>query len=500
MSRALASAVSFAVVAGLVLGACGDGETAVKPAEGTGAAGGTAGTATGGSAGASRGGSGGAGRGGTTGTGGDGPSGGAGQAGANDDGGASGTSNEGGAAGDGGSLSCESDQQPPSDDCVYPESWGGGAEPDACGVTEGAWYGVGGSDRTLWPALADAATPGGFGSGFVGGVWLDSRGYPVVQTGCTAHLYDGDSWRTVDAPEVPDNRGPCAFGLDPSDRLYAAYTNTEFDEYFALYVARLEPDGSWQPLGAEPPMGEPLVDAYESLSVRFVFDPAGSPAVAWTEWYNDTAFIDVKHWDEGSGEWSAFQAAPQRVGELLWGDRSAPELVLHPDGPIVAASGDTYPDVLLLQFDGTAWVDRIDGALSAALSERQLPAPVELTQDAGGAPVVYFRTDDDLVLFRHTGSRWEALSPDDSVLDGLPESVRIAATFGAAPDGDAHLRRFDDCRWTGLSASDRGGGVSNTTETVRAVAASADQERACVAWSEGDDPTALLRCHDLPAR
>jgi GTP cyclohydrolase II len=118
-----------------------------------------------------------------------------------------------------------------------------------------------------------------------------------------------------------------------------------------------------------------------------------------------------------------------------------------------------------------------------------------LTLDATGAIVVTRVTSSTLDVFRWSGSEWERLAPTDDVLADLPLSVRVKT---ANEGGDVLFSYFEDCAWRGLSASDRGGGVSNSTAPSGSRGVVATEDVVCVAWAEGEGENMLMRCHERP--
>lgn len=66
-------------------------------------------------------------------------------------------------------------------------------------------------------------------------------------------------------------------------------------------------------------------------------------------------------------------------------------------------------------------------------------------------------------------------------------------------DGEVYLRRFDDCGWRGVSASDRDGGISNSLEAAAYPSFASHAGTTCVSWEERVDqyPRQFVRCHDM---
>lgn len=108
--------------------------------------------------------------------------------------------------------------------------------------------------------------------------------------------------------------------------------------------------------------------------------------------------------------------------------------------------------------------------------------------------MVTWPNGNDLEVLRYADGEWTRLAATEELLETLPEIVRYRWSYS---DGDVLLRRFEDCGWRGISSSDRGGGVTNTSVAEGASLALWDG-RPCVAWSSFADPDyrTFVRCHD----
>ena len=120
--------------------------------------------------------------------------------------------------------------------------------------------------------------------------------------------------------------------------------------------------------------------------------------------------------------------------------------------------------------------------------------------DATDTPVFTWPTQCGLEVMRWSGSTWDFIEPTDDVLESLPPSARVEVFWEEVGDGtEVFARYFADHAWHGLSASDRGGGVSNTAaHSAYRGFFSATQTEVCVAWTEAStnqESSMLLRCH-----
>jgi hypothetical protein len=98
-------------------------------------------------------------------------------------------------------------------------------------------------------------------------------------------------------------------------------------------------------------------------------------------------------------------------------------------------------------------------------------------------------------MYVWSGTTWEHLPATENLLARLPERIRWDVRID---EGEVRLSRFQDCRWTGVSASDRGGGVSNSASPSFAPSLALGPEGVCVAWNEWVEAgwRVFLRCHD----
>ncbi len=458
--------------------ACGGESNSEHASEGSaGADAGDGGTASGGRAGTGQGGS--AARGGTNpGDGGVG-------------GGRAGASGEAGDAGAAGSdPGCSGGIEP--DDCPYPESRD---ENGTCSVTPNAWYPIGDSAPD-WPERGATGSRGLPLQGVprvLPGRWAPRLamhdGAPAaVVAACEVYIWDSGTWEWQTPPqsfELGEAVDGCNIEIDrigqPIFTHWVGEESNSWEGHAARWLTR-----GWDELPA--PFGT-LSASDWGPATSLTFSATNTPFLAWEEFYNDESQIFAVRFSGASDGWEPVGPAPiLSIGpETRVGD---PRLSAGPDGEL-ALHTSIDDDTVVLEWDGDEWLDRSDAILNGDGGQG-------LVHDDTGAPVIYAFGDDALLLFRWSGTRWDALEPDEATLGKLPEHVRFAAWVS---DGQVYVRRFANCRWTELSASARGGGVSNAPAgtPIFGPSLAVSDGRVCVAWTEGEtDPVVRIRCHDLP--
>ena len=488
--------VACAGLALLIAYGCGGSSTTEDRATESGGSGGRGGAGRAGASGTTTGGVAGTTGAGARGGAGSGARGGTGATGGTDRGGAGGEAGSGEAGSGGGSdVLCEPDVVLPDDTCAYPESLGGGDEPNACGVTPGAWYPIGDSDLSVWPELVQRDTPGGLdGMSYLESLVLDSADRPIVSLGCTVLAWNGSVWE--ERTGLPASARDCRLGVDTDDRLFVSYFEHIADEQNDLFAARWDGD-TWEALGVVA-----IATADESIHGEFEFDADGTPYIFWTGHSVDCSHYGVHRWDESAGEWQSMH--PDRPWELTYLCYALDaRFTLGPDGPVVGAIGEEGDEVILLGFDGAEWTDILDSRLRREILEG--PGDFRMTQDASGALILGWPTDESLRLFRRSETNWLEIAPDETTLSSLPSKSRysVATTLMETPsglEGNIHLRRFENCSWRGISASNRGGGISNSLGSPGGPRLAVGRTRVCVAWREFHLGSFVfpLRCHDLP--
>lgn len=411
--------------------------------------------------------------------------------------GAGGEAGDAGAAGTGavgGNPSCHGGIE--VDDCPYPESRG---EDGNCGVTPNAWYPIGDSAPD-WPERGATASRGlalhllssdiSYESRFPG-LALHEMGRAAVTADCQVFVWDSGAWLWQAPPESFELEyvDGCEIAIDRAGQPLFTHWHGEGASGWVGHAERWTATG-WDPLPG-PFRDIPSHDWGPNTSVTF--DAANTPHLAWKEFYNDETEIHAIRFDDANDTWESIGPAPALYGTFEW-YLAEPELSQGPGGELAFLTGDHYGKQVpqVLEWNGDEWVDRADPILD-------FPGNRHLTHDDTGAPVVYVASEEELLLFRWSGTRWGALEPNDATLRTLPEHVRFDAT---TVDDQVYVRRFANCRWTELSASTRGGGVSNSPAGTRVFGPSlaVSDGRVCVAWTEDEtNPVVLIRCHDLPS-
>lgn len=184
-----------------------------------------------------------------------------------------------------------------------------------------------------------------------------------------------------------------------------------------------------------------------------------------------------------------------------WDRESAGGSTQHDDVQLLALPDDR---MVLLWSQGTEsavyesgeWTElpRLDLELDWSAG-RSVDPPAKVVRDAVGTAFVARPTVDGLALFKLAEDAWESVPADEEQLSTLPEHVRLD-TY--AENEEIYVRRFENCAWRGLSASDRGGGVSNSTGRSELPSLAEHDGTTCVSWTErgARGPAQLIRCHD----
>lgn len=366
--------------------ACGE-STHSHQDEGAGGSGGNGGTNTSGGAGGAL----------TSGSGTGGSSGGSGQAGAGGEAGAS-TSTSGGAGTSG--LSC-TPVTPPDTRCEYPESLGGGSDSKACGVTPGAWFGIGESELTTWPDRTTLTSPhdglfGSFRSQFGRRqLEFDAAGVPVV------------AWLEVESAQSDDSvmrfsrfEGSDWLELEAAARRATGTGKLLVDSAGRLLVAGPEmsvsrfADSAWENLGVLP-------DGY---IVDAALDSNDLPTIlhydsSLTTEENPFGGFMVRRWTGST--WEAFGVLPGNIYSTV--------LALRSNGDPVVAFYD-QGQLMLRQWSGSSWDELAGSASGSGLGEPPEPG----NEDSDLEIALAVDADDQLVIawggnYRvWNGSAWSA--------------------------------------------------------------------------------------------
>jgi len=307
----------------------------------------------------------------------------------------------------------------------------------------------------------------------------------VVGSGCHIAQWNGSTWEVVPAPT---HAGSCDFARNSAGEAYLAFwTHDEDSDNPNLRVVQQTDDG-WEV------MGDPgfQVDAMDNIMTVVAIDSQGRPVVAWSHGDEDSS-TQVMGWNGST--WTS------------WGDSSyVPPPGYEVSGLRLALTEDDRPVLALTQSGSESDVERIlhvrewtgaewrasDVMTRASESDWFLG---NVAVDATGAPVVSWPSETSLDLARWTGADWEQLAPTDDVLASVPLSLRV----DASRYGEVLFRYFEDFAWRGLSASDHGGGVSNSTFASYLGHVWVTEHSACVHWRERDEDyfqNDLMRCHE----
>lgn len=320
-------------------------------------------------------------------------------------------------------------------------------------------------------------------------------GWFLHDSKCGVARWDGEAWRTFDLSEwrTLPNCGGSTLSESPTGQLVLtmwvaewAYPESDLDNRVLDY------DFAVHVLGWNGEAWEPLIDPYDSSglfdSPSVALDSNGSIFVAWTKLYDANFNIyssGILAWD-GAG----------------WAELPNPRDWNPSNIQLTSLSDDR---VLAVWHDDPSEYDEWTEADRASIYEagewHDLPdlptssTPLSATHDTNGTPFLVGATDTDLVLYELSASDWRRVTPDEARLATLPESIR---TQVFSEDGEVYLRRFEDCGWRGLSASDRGGGVSNSAESAFFPSFATHDGTTCVTWAERfkKGSAQFVRCHD----
>lgn len=317
-------------------------------------------------------------------------------------------------------------------------------------------------------------------------------GPALVAETCAVTLWNGTSWDVIPPPTQAQD---CAYGRNSAGVIHLAFWTHDSDEFdtsaqiLYLRVARLTAEG-WEFLGDL----DQLIDSdYQRAETKLEFDAEGRPVLAWLTG-DDAGILRLARWD--GSEW------------MNWGDNTVvPSATEEAKGLQLAMSNDDRPVLSVIyltathetrqviEWTGGSW--ETSDAVSRSRTGRLLH-PYRLVVDDTGVPVLAAPTDAGPRLVRQSPSGWELVAPTEDVLQHLPRAVRVDA-WSEAGDGEVRLRYFADCAWQGLSASDRGNGVSNTQMHSGITSVSATESEICVSWTEATeefmDKKVLVRCH-----
>lgn len=232
---------------------------------------------------------------------------------------------------------------------------------------------------------------------------------------------------------------------------------------------------------------EELADpfAYHGLAGTPIvsFDASGAPVIAFSDPVPEHSayWLSVITWD-GAG-WSTLLGSEHvSVGSLNL------RFLALPDDRLLLSYNDWQDFERISLFDSGEWEQ-------LPPLKRASDAPLQLTHDTNGMPFMVWPTTTGLALYELSESGWQAVAADEERLATLPEHLR-SDVF--TEQGEIYLRRFEECGWRGLSASNRGGGISNSGATSRDPLVSLRAGTTCVAWVERaeSEPAQLVRCHD----
>ncbi len=230
---------------------------------------------------------------------------------------------------------------------------------------------------------------------------------------------------------------------------------------------------------------------YDSLGDLFLtFDRDGQPVVAWdySNGHNDNIEMAVRMWT--GSDW-------RRLASQISNGGNTTGLIIDGDGAPVRSFvtyGDDFAQLFLRvhRWDFNAWIDL---GIDIEIDD---PRAAQLVTGADGDVVFAWPTETDFVLRAWNGAEWQERAATTDTLSELPSDVRFLVSSDSSTGFDVHLRHFEDGCRRGLSASDRGGGVSNSSAPSLAPYVSSNSKRVCVAYYEygsGGDRV-LLCCHD----
>lgn len=334
----------------------------------------------------------------------------AGEVGEGGDGGTAMSTATGGAAGAPAEI-CEA-QSPPDEACDYPESFGGGSDSEACGVTPGAWYGLGNSAPTTWPERDLSEWSSGVGIPTVTEKWgahqlaFDPDGLPVVlwqeavatdEFAMRVRRWDGASWVDLEAYSVETRREAFDLAVDSEGRVLVAQRAPGL-----VKVLRYE-DSEWVSLGewaADPD------SYYSTYEIIMALDAEDRPTVLYDG-------LRLMRWTGSAWEGLGGSELPEGIDGL----GGHPALALQANGdPVVASSLGGH--VRLRQWQGSSWEELDGSATDEGLGESEDDG-VALAVDA---------SDQIVVAWSGQYRVWDgdAWSPADDVGGARPRLARGA--------------------------------------------------------------------------
>jgi len=311
---------------------------------------------------------------------------------------------------------------------------------------------------------------------------------PTVARGCAISEWNGTTWSALAVPPAEY----CAFTRDSEGTAYVRFTiEHDFDRGDSrFHVMRQTADG-WTAVGPPDAGGEHHISTRRSA---LSFDSENRPVLAWIDSLDDD--VHVLAWD--GSNWTPFvdSATDPFIG-------SVGQLKLQmtsDDRPVVSGWGgynyewrDDPWFHQVVAWNGEAW--------QVINPPEEVPVEAVLVLDTADTPVFTWPTQCGLEVIRWSGSTWDSVEPTDDVLESLPPSARVDVFSEEVGDDGSEVfaRYFADGAWQGLSASDRGAGVSNSvTHSSYAPFFSATQTEVCVGWTESgtaQESNMLLRCH-----
>lgn len=337
-----------------------------------------------------------------------------------------------------------------------------------------------------WHELGEpAARSEGLGSADAQLVSL-SNGLFLLGEDCRVERWDGQDWQALDLSNWVGSLGDCRHSTlteSLTGQLVLGLWIRELEDPNYQYDMGDAPDYQlyllgWTDAGWEQ-LAAPFAHNGFVVDPKIAFDSGGTPVVAWSEYTEAGGHpIWVLAWNG---------TAWDRVGDLFAYDGNL-ELLMLPDDRMVLAWKDEWDVEGGALYEAGEWKEL--GTLA-----RPGVAALKLVQDAKGTPFLTWPSADSLALYELSGSSWQPVPADERRLATLPEHVRMHAFEDS---GEVYLRRFENCGWRGLSASDRDGGVSNSETPSEAPSFALHDGSTCVSWMERSELASveLVRCHD----
>lgn len=307
--------------------------------------------------------------------------------------------------------------------------------------------------------------------------------------GCGIARFDGQAWQDLDFSDWtdPEHCDRARLSESPAGHPVVALWNNDdpiVDDDEVYQQARTLHLLGWTDAGWEE-LTEPYRTEFNANGDTAVaFDSTGLPVVAWVNYVQENYDVNVVRWD--GTDWERESAGGSTSVDGV-------QLLALPDDRMLLLWGQGTASAV---YAGGEWTElpRLD--LELEFSNALSPDPLaKLVQDALGTPFVARPTLDGLALFKLVGDAWEPMPADEAQLSTLPERIRLDAY---ADNEEIYVRRFEDCAWRGLSASDRGGGVSNSSARSEWPSVTEHGGATCVSWTERGERehTQLIRCHD----